>query len=69
MNRTCPGKAYCKKKEGLRKPLVQELRLMSGSSYDLRSLADRFLRTADTAGFDLVAMNSQFTMKGQLWNM
>ncbi|MDB6124228.1 MAG: hypothetical protein JWQ71_3221 [Pedosphaera sp.] len=26
---------------------VQELRFMSGSSCDLRSLADRFLRTAD----------------------
>ena len=36
--------------------LVQELRLLSGSSCDLRSLADRFLRTADTAGFDLGGM-------------
>lgn len=26
---------------------VQELRLLSGSSFDLRSQADRFLRTAD----------------------
>ena len=34
-------------KKGAAKAPVQELRLMSGSSCDLRSLADRFLRTAD----------------------
>lgn len=35
------------KKMGAAKAPVQELRFMSGSSCDLRSLADRFLRTAD----------------------
>lgn len=37
------------KKKGLKLSLapVQELRLLSGSSFDLRSQADRFLRTAD----------------------
>jgi len=35
------------KEKGAAKAPVQELRLMSGSSCDLRSLADRFLRTAD----------------------
>jgi len=45
------------KRASLRSPLfVQELRFLSGLSCDLRSLADRFLRTADTAGFDLVQM-------------
>jgi hypothetical protein len=34
-------------KKGAAKAPVQELRLMSGLSCDLRSLADRFLRTAD----------------------
>ena len=33
--------------KGAAKAPVKELRLMSGSSCDLRSLADRFLRTAD----------------------
>jgi hypothetical protein len=41
--------ASADKKKGLRlaPAPVQELRLLSGSSCDLRSLADRFLRTAD----------------------
>jgi hypothetical protein len=39
--------AVMKIKMGRAKRPVQELRLMSGSSCDLRSLADRFLRTAD----------------------
>jgi hypothetical protein len=38
---------FQKIKMGRAKRPVQELRLMSGSSCDLRSLADRFLRTAD----------------------
>ena len=38
---------FWKIKMGRAKRPVQELRLMSGSSWDLRSLADRFLRTAD----------------------
>jgi hypothetical protein len=40
---------FWKIKMGLKLSLapVQELRLLSGSSYDLRSQADRFLRTAD----------------------
>lgn len=40
---------FAKKKKGLKLSLapVQELRLLSGSSFDLRSQADRFLRTAD----------------------
>jgi hypothetical protein len=36
-----------KNKKGAAKAPVQELRFMSGSSCDLRSQADRFLRTAD----------------------
>jgi hypothetical protein len=42
-----PSCALMKIKMGRAKRPVQELRLMSGSSCDLRSLADRFLRTAD----------------------
>lgn len=38
---------FAEKKKGRAKRPVQELRLLSGSSCDLRSLADRFLRTAD----------------------
>ena len=40
---------FAENKKGLKLALalVQELRFMSGSSCDLRSLADRFLRTAD----------------------
>jgi hypothetical protein len=34
-------------KKGAAKAPVQELRFISGSPCDLRSLADRFLRTAD----------------------
>ena len=42
-----PSNDILKIKMGRAKRPVQELRLMSGSSCDLRSLADRFLRTAD----------------------
>jgi len=38
---------FAENKKGAAKAPVQELRLMSGSSCDLRSLTDRFLRTAD----------------------
>jgi hypothetical protein len=38
---------FLKNKKGAAKAPVQELRFLSGSSCDLRSLADRFLRTAD----------------------
>ncbi|HEY5503844.1 MAG TPA: hypothetical protein VIK28_01705 [Sedimentisphaerales bacterium] len=38
---------FWKIKMGRAKRPVQELRLLSGLSFDLRSLADRFLRTAD----------------------
>ena len=55
MNRIYQGKvtavetrvAFVENKKGAAKAPVQELRFMSGSSCDLRSLADRFLRTAD----------------------
>jgi hypothetical protein len=38
---------FAENKKGAAKAPVQELRFMSGSSCDLRSQADRFLRTAD----------------------
>ncbi len=40
---------FAEMKKGLKLSLapVQELRLLSGSSFDLRSQADRFFRTAD----------------------
>ncbi len=39
--------SFAENKKGAAKAPVQELRLTSGLSCDLRSLADRFLRTAD----------------------